>query len=192
MWRAGAYAVCQLHNYAHKRPSGAIDIGKEHIMGHKQLFTESDVLSSDQRETRQSLDCKDRLLLKYWGQGQRRTSKLVIVARIIRMRWRIQVQQGSYSKHHINHCNTMRLGSVVIGCFGVEDMTIFGTVEIPLPDRCVPAPSRRSTGVLRVNNRHLTSKKHDASICQAVCGWYLCRAGRLEAWREHVQNYRVT
>lgn len=35
--RADAYAVRQLHDKAHKRPSRTIDIGQEHIMGHKEL-----------------------------------------------------------------------------------------------------------------------------------------------------------
>ena len=40
-----AYTVGQLHNQAHKRPLGAINIGKEHIMTHKQLFARSDLIT---------------------------------------------------------------------------------------------------------------------------------------------------
>ena len=46
--RTDAYAVRQLHNQAHKRPPWAIDITKEHIMGHKQLFAESDLITIGQ------------------------------------------------------------------------------------------------------------------------------------------------
>ena len=39
--RAGAYTVRQLHDEAHKRPPRTVDIGKEHVMGHKELCEQS-------------------------------------------------------------------------------------------------------------------------------------------------------